>query len=117
MKKQYLLFLAILIITTIGSYYYGAQRGVEAGGNGTKLIFANKSILQMDMHAATLLSLQSNNSTQALQLTEALVKNDMKHLEGIEKMLLNIETDEKSAEVVKTTIKKIRDAHKRLKNL
>ncbi|MBW8183482.1 hypothetical protein [Shewanella nanhaiensis] len=117
MKKQTILFATIIIISSIGSYYFGTSRGLEAGANATTFIFANQAVMQMNQHAILLTTIKNGDYDWTKKLTEALVEHDMGHLEKIEKLLLDIPTDEKSGALIESTLQKTKEMHKKLNAL
>ena len=117
MKKQIIIFLLVIICLSFGSYYYGLKKGVEAGGNTVLYLFSKQVLTQMKQHGLLLESLKSEQGHLALEMTEMLVENDIKHLDDIEGLLLSIPKDEETNEDVSNLLNAIRLTHNQLRDL
>ena len=111
MKKNPFIFVAIILIA-LSSYYYGINRGAKAATDINTLQLGIRTVDQMVLNSALLLSLKNENSETALKIAKKLVENDVKHLDKIEGMLNKIKLNEVDKNAFQTSINEARVNHK-----
>ena len=116
MKKNLFISVALILIA-LGSYYYGAQRGVKAATDIITLQLGMKAVDQMVMNSALLLSIKKEKPEMTLQIAQQLVEHDVKHLDKIEMMLEEIPLDEFDKNIFRVGIVKARKNHKLVNDL
>ncbi len=117
MKIQVILCSAILVLSSVGCYYYGASNGVEAGASVTTFTFAKHATTQMRKHAMLLETVKNGDMESVEKIALALVEHDMEHLDGIEQMLLAMPDYQQSEIFIQSTLQQTKAMHKELSRL